>query len=129
MFCRFRGCRREGGILWLQWRPWFAKRWRYTTTLGLIAGTHDPWDISGQLVLHEKVHAKQYVDMNLLGACIGGLLCIVDWRWGLGVWASSGMLWLVPNFISGWIRYGDAYMGSEHERSAYAQTKGGPWRG
>lgn len=126
IFCRFKGARTTGGILWLQWRPWFEKRWHYTTTLGLVAGTRDPWDISNTLVNHEKVHVRQYEDLNLLGMVIGGLVCIVDWRWGVAIWASSGMLWLVPNFLTGWIRYGDAYYGSEHERSAYAQTGGLP---
>ena len=123
IFCRYKAARAEGGILWLQWRPWFAKRWKYTTTLGFIAGTHDPWSLSNTLIKHERIHTFQYQDANLLGLFIGGIACIGDWRWGLGIWASSGMLWLVPNFLTGWIRYGDPYYGSEHERSAYAQTR------
>ena len=118
-----RPVRAHKGLLMVTWRPWFAKRWRYTTTLGLVMGTHDPYDVSDTLVAHELIHVRQYIDMNLLGLAIGGLVCIADWRWGLGIWASSGMLWLVPNFLTGWIRYGDAYYGSEHERSAYAQTR------
>jgi hypothetical protein len=72
---------------------------------------------------HEFIHIRQYEDLNLLGAVLGGLLCIVSWPTGLIIWATSGALWLVPNFISGWIRTGDPYMGSEHELSAYAQTE------
>lgn len=111
------------GLIIVAWRPWFGARWIYTTTLGVIMGTHDPYNVSEQLLDHETIHAhKQYVDMNVLGALIGGIVAIMDWRWGLGIWLSSGMLWLVPNFFTGWLRYGDAYYGSEHERSAYAQT-------
>jgi hypothetical protein len=112
------------GLIIVAWRPWFAVRWMYSTTLGIIMGTHDPYNVSEQLLDHEVIHAhRQYVDMNVLGACIGGVVAaFMDWRWGLGIWLSSGMLWLLPNFLTGWIRYGDAYLGSEHERSAYAQT-------
>lgn len=123
IFCSYRGMRVVDGLFILQWRPWFGSRWRYTTTLGVIMGTHLPYEMPTRLLEHEKVHARQYEDMNLLGAVIGGLICILDWRWGVAVWASSGMLWLLPNFLSGWIRYGNAYRGSEHERSAYAQTR------
>ena len=109
------------GILQTTWRPWFAKRWRYSTTLGAFMGLHPdrgPWT-----EYHEFIHVRQYEDLNLLGVVLGGLCCFWDWRLGLGLWASSGMLWLLPNFISGWVRFGQPYMGSEHERSAYAQSR------
>ena len=72
---------------------------------------------------HEFVHIRQYEDLNLLGAVIGGIVAFWSWRLGLVLWCSSGCLWLLPNFLTGWIRYGDAYYGAEHERSAYAQTR------
>jgi hypothetical protein len=109
------------GVLQWEWRPWFEDHWRYSTTIGACMALHSrrgSWT-----ELHEFIHIKQYEDMNLLGAVIGGLACIVSWRLGLILWCSSGALWLVPNFISGWIRNGDPYMGSEHELSAYAQTE------
>jgi hypothetical protein len=72
---------------------------------------------------HEFLHCSQYEDENLKAVIIGALCSIVSWKLGLILWCSSGMLWLSPNFIGGWIRYGQPYMGSEHERSCYAQTK------
>lgn len=108
------------GVLQLSWRPWFERRWHYSTTIGACMGLHSRHGHWTEW--HEFVHINQYEDLNLLGAVTGGLLCVVDWRVGLIVWASSGALWLLPNFISGWIRYGDPYMGAEHELSAYAQT-------
>lgn len=108
------------GVFQTLWRPWVADRWRYSTTIGACMWMHP--DHGANTEWHEFVHIFQYEDMNLLGAVIGGLCCIVDWRLGLILWASSGALWLLPNFISGWIRFGDPYRGSEHERSAYAQT-------
>lgn len=117
----------RGGLVLVTWRPWFAKRWKYSTTLGVIMGTHDIHAVSDRLLAHEQVHAlRQYPDMNVLGLALSGvaMLCGVQWWLALAMfWGSSGMLWLVPNYLTGWIRFGDAYMGSEHERSAYAQTQ------
>jgi hypothetical protein len=76
---------------------------------------------------HERVHIRQYEDLCLLGALISIVLVVppsygLSWIEGLILWGSSGALWLLPNFLTGWIRFGDAYRGSEHEKSAYAQT-------
>jgi hypothetical protein len=109
------------GVLQLTWRDWVASRWRYSTTLGACMFLYP--DSGPSTEYHEFIHVRQYEDLNLLGAVIGGLCCIVSWKLGLILWATSGAIWLLPNFISGWIRFGDPYMGSEHERSAYAQTK------
>ena len=110
----------HAGVLQLSWRPWFEKHWRYSTTIGACMGLHSKHGRWTEW--HEWRHISQYEDENLRGAIAGGLLCIIDWRIGLVVWATSGALWLLPNFISGWIRHGDPYMGSEHELSAYSQT-------
>lgn len=112
--------RYRGGVLRVTWRAWVADRWVYSTTVGHCMALHPR---RGSLTeWHEGVHIFQYEDLCLLGAIIGGLCCIVSWRLGLILWATSGAPWLLPNFVSGWIRFGDPYMGSEHERSAYAQT-------
>lgn len=112
----------RGGILVVLWRPWFAKRWRYSTTIGHCVAMHPA---HGQRVwFHEtEVHIHQFEDLCLLGDALALLLFHwVDWRVSLILWATSGAPWLVLNFISGWIRYGDPYWGSEHERAAYAIT-------
>ena len=121
----------ERGVLVTYWRPWVARRWHYSTTIGAWMGMHP--EHGGRTEYHELIHVQQYEDLNLLGAALGGLLCIVSWRTGLIVWASSGPLWLLPNFIGGLARYGSAYYGASHERSAYcitaieADRDGRPW--
>jgi len=121
MFGLVKNPRFERGVLKWDWRPWFERRWNYSTTIGACMGLHSR---RGEYTeYHEFIHIRQYEDMNLLAAVLGGLCCIVSWKLGLILWASSGALWLLPNFISGWIRNGDPYMGSEHELSAYAQTE------
>jgi hypothetical protein len=120
MFGLVKNPRFHRGVLQWDWRPWFDARWRYSTTIGACMGLHST--ASAKTEWHEFVHIKQYEDLNLLAVIISGLCCIVSWRLGLIIWCSSGVLWLLPNFISGWIREGDPYRGSEHERSAYAQA-------
>lgn len=120
MFGLVKSPRFKRGVLQWSWRPWFDARWRYSTTIGACMGIHSG---HGEAVeFHEFIHIKQYEDLNLLAAIIGGLCCIVSWKLGLILWATSGVLWLVPNFITGWIREGNPYMGAQHELSAYAQT-------
>jgi hypothetical protein len=110
----------DGPVLQTDWRPWVERRWHYSTTIGAWMGLHSHRSLRTEW--HEWVHVRQYFDMNVLGAILGGFACIVSWQLGLILWASSGPLWLVGNFLTGWLRHGDAYMGSEHELSAYAQT-------
>lgn len=109
------------GVFVSTWRPWVAQRWRYSTTIAACMWMHP--EHGPYTEYHEFIHVKQYEDLNLLGAVIGGLCCIISWKLGLIIWASSGAPWLLMNFLSGWIRDGDPYMGSEHEKSAYAQTR------
>lgn len=111
----------ERGVYQTTWRPKFAARWRYSTTLGFWMGIHP--NHGRRVVEHEFVHIRQYEDLNVLGAVIGGIVAIFNWKLGLILWCSSGPLWLLGNFLTGWLRWGDAYYGAEHERSAYAQTR------
>jgi hypothetical protein len=118
------------GILVLTWRTWFAERYRYSLTIGHCVHMHPR---AGELTwAHEMIHVRQAENLNVLGAVVGGLSCIVSWRLGLIIWATSGPLWLVPNYLTGWLRYGNAYYGASHERSAYAQldhpTPTGTWK-
>jgi hypothetical protein len=115
------------GVLTQEWRPWFAKRYRYSLTIGHCITVHPNHLDLKRIWKHELVHIRQYEDAALLSAVIAGFLVAMpnyglSWIEGLILWGSSGALWLLPNFLTGWIRFGDAYRGSEHERSAYAQT-------
>ena len=110
----------EPWILVATWRGWALRRWRYSTTLGrgIIMQPHH----GDRTWRHELVHVRQVEDLCWVGMLIGILVLSVTGNWVLGatVWLSSGA-WQLPNFLTGWLRYGDAYRGSEHERAAYAQ--------
>jgi hypothetical protein len=114
------------GILMVNWRDWVMKRWKYH---GPVIGFCIPINgtMSNQSWWHELIHIRQYEDLNVLGAIIGGLLCTASWKIGLVVWATSGAAWLLPNYFTGWVRFKEAYLGADHERSAYAQT-GESWK-
>jgi hypothetical protein len=109
------------GIFLCTIRPKIAAKWRYSTTIGGWIALHPNHVGNDRILAHENVHVRQYEDLNLLGAVLGGLCCIVSWKLGLILWATSGPLWLLPNYFSGWVRYGDAYYGSNHERHAYSE--------
>ena len=119
------------GVLITFWRPWFAKRWRYSTTLGAWMGMHP--NHGQRTEFHEGIHIQQYESLNCLSAMLSGIIIGVGaiyggevftfaWKLGLILWAFSGMLWLLPNFLIGLIRYGNGYYGSDHERMAYCCT-------
>ena len=134
------------GVLMTFWRPWLAKRWRYSTTLGAWMGMHP--DHGGTTEFHEAIHIQQYETANVLAAGVCGIVAFWEWRLALILYAFSGMLWLLPNFLVGWVRYHGttpdspallakrfgrlrnwwnkqqtpAYYGSDHERFAYAAT-------
>lgn len=111
----------DGPILCVYWRDWVEKRWHYTTTIGSFMGRAS-W-FNEWTRYHELVHVRQYTDLHLLSLALGAcLIPWIGWQGMLILWATSGAPWLLPNFITGWIRFGNPYRGSEHERSAYAQT-------
>jgi hypothetical protein len=141
------------GILTLEWRPWFAKRFKYSTTIGRIilfqpGARRGPAELDDQLERHERVHVRQVEDLMVLSALVGASvwLCTGDALLGLALWASGG-LWQAPGWFTAVMRYGFgspradgklikrifdvAYRDSEHERSAYAQSDawpgGGSW--
>jgi hypothetical protein len=128
------------GVLTAVWRPWAAKVWKYSTTLGtgiiyqpeVRAYQGKPWTPTQE---HEHVHVRQVQDQMLLALVVGtAVLLTVGFttgRWDVGaitgaiLWWSGG-LWQVTNFITAGLRHGwnlrGVYRGSEHELSAYAQT-------
>lgn len=119
----------QEGVICVYWRHWFDRRWGYSTTVGHGMGKAS-W-FSDKTWFHERIHVWQYEDICLLGLVLGlALMPWIGWIGALIVWSTSGALWLLPNFITGLIRFGgyvkpyDAlYRYSGHERHAYAETK------
>lgn len=120
----------DGPVLTTEWRDWFGDRWGYSTTIGAWMGKAHWFNEWTQF--HEEIHLKQYEDLNVLGAVLGAaLIPWIGWQGALIVWGTSGAPWILPNFLTALIRnkrkgvswLGAVYYGSEHERSAYAQTK------
>ena len=124
------------GVLTAQWMPWVVKPrgktgwrlWKWSTTLGrgiIYQPKHraTPGESPTHIQRHEHVHVRQVEDMMLLGLCLGTIVAIVshDVWLGLLTWWSSGF-WQITNFVSAVLRGGEAYLDSEHERSAYAQV-------
>jgi len=116
------------GVLTAQWRPWFAKKWKYSTTFGRGIIYHPKIDdgtpdiINSQVEKHEMVHIRQAEDRIILALIIGLVVFLVTKNWilGLGLWM-SGAAWQLPNFLTAVLRGGHVYRDTEHERSAYAQ--------
>lgn len=109
-------------VLAAEWRPWAARIWRYSTTLGrgvIYQPVPDP-----RIKQHEHVHVRQVEDQMLqsfiLGLVVWGLSG--SYLAGLGVWWSGG-IWQLTNFLSAWLRGMHFYRGSSHEREARALTE------
>jgi len=112
-------------VLTAQWRPWFAERWRYSTTVGLGIIYQPDSRTNTRIVNHEHVHVRQHQDEMLRALLIGlGVYAATgSWITGLCIWLLGGAFRLT-NFITAGLRFGwaNVYRDSEHERSAYAQT-------
>lgn len=109
--------------------------WNYSTTIGR-AIAYQPKSRAPQgaawtsIQHHEHVHVRQVED-RMAWSFITGLLTMLivgpAASWGLGValfvvlWFIGGMSQSV-NWLTAKMRGGDAYLDSEHELSAHAQT-------
>lgn len=140
---RFEGA----GVLTSEWRPWFARIWRFSTTVGRST-IYFPGSRHPKTERHEQIHLDQVEDLMLLSFLVGlaVIVCTGNVLLGFLLWSSGG-LWQLPNFLMALLRYGHnvkwppegsfftrlknflrdlflevAYRDSEHERSAYAQT-------
>lgn len=117
------------------WRPWVARWWPYSTTIGISVIYH-PEHLAvparaEELRRHEAVHVRQHQDHGILGALLGVLVAPWSWEGGLLVWALSPA-YSVPCWLGAWLRGGHPYRDAEHERSAYGQVASGwdkPWQG
>lgn len=118
-------------VLVVTFRPWVARRWKFSTNIGHGVAVHpEAWDRSFE---HEIVHIRQVENLCMLGCWIAGAALASGSPWlALGIWASSGSLWFLPNLVNSAIRYWRrgvpfleaVYYRSEHERAAYAEING-----
>lgn len=110
----------DNKVLSATWRPWAAKIWKYSTTLG--RGMVLQPDAGDRILDHEMVHVRQFEDATLLALIVSLLVTLVTWNlWWLLLWA-SGPLWLSTAYLGAVMRGGRIYRDAEIERSAYAQT-------
>jgi len=120
----------DTGRLRAQWRPWFAKRFKFSTTVAAIiyhpSHLEHP-EIFERLRQHELVHIRQFDDESIaLWAALGlyGLHLLIQSWWYTAPALFFGMV--VSNYVGrslgAWCRGGHIYRDAEHERSAYAQT-------
>ena len=128
----------RNGILVCEWRPWFARRWPFVTTIAYAMGAREGGP-SDQTWRHEVVHVRQAEDLVVLSAVVGAIVAIWNPWLGLGLWLSGGPLWQLPNFLTALPRYRSAgralnmqaweimYYGSSHELHAYAETNSSNW--
>ena len=108
------------GVLHVTWRPWVARRWRYSTTIGHGIALHPDHENDTSVIEHEFRHVMQYEDLCMLGCVTALALHYVNPWVALGFWASSGAPWMIPNFITALLRYGPRgiYRGALHEQAA-----------
>jgi len=122
-------------VLGAQWRPWWVKIWKYSTTFGRSiiyqprVVDETPEVIDNPTENHEMVHVRQVEDRMVLAFCVGLVVFLVTGNWilGLALWTSGGV-WQLPNFLTTVLRGGHIYRDSEHERSASAQTRTRGWK-
>jgi len=121
----------DGPVFCAWWRPKVDDKWGYATTIAGFIGKPSWWN--DRTRFHELRHFEDYVLDNLKAAILCG--CVIgpalSWWWALGIWATSGALWTVPNFLAAIIEHKRpgvswlqaAYYLSDHEQDAYAQEK------
>jgi len=102
----------DAGILTAEWRPWFAKVFPFSTTLGrskiFQPGARDPGDsLDERLERHERIHVWQVEDLMFRGFLLGILAGVWTGRWdfALFLWISSGA-WQLTNFVTALLRFG-----------------------
>ncbi len=119
---RFEGA----AILGLQWRAWFAKRYKYSTTFirtifwgpGFreIDETHES-ELDERHERHERVHTRQFEDAAVRGFFLGMVLasCLWSFGWYAELWQPLlvwELVWLltpllvVLNWVTALLRWG-----------------------
>lgn len=101
-----------------QWRPCFAKRWKFSTTIGAVT-LHPSHLRNPRLWEHESVHIRQFDDQSIAA------WFMVPAVYFLPIWTVPVSLVLciyIGSSLGAWLRGHHIYRDAEHERSAYAQT-------
>ena len=100
------------GILTAEWRTWFSKRYKYSTTVGRSILFHPSHRKTGEpmderLEKHERIHVWQVEDLMFLSFSVGLGVAIHtgDLKLGFMLWLSGG-LWQLPNFVTALLRFG-----------------------
>src|SRR3989304_1442264 len=95
----------RAGVLTTEWRPWVARFFPYSLTLGRGIIYYP----GAQQVhkAHEYVHVAQVEDFMHLSFWVGLIvaLCTGDVLLGFFLWWSGG-IWQLPNYITSLLRYG-----------------------
>lgn len=98
-------------IVTAKWRPWFAKVYPFSTTLGrgivFYPGVRDAEKpLDDRVERHERVHVWQMEDISFRFLLVGLLVGLVtdDWLLGLFLWLSAPA-WLVTNFVMALLRF------------------------
>lgn len=110
------------------WRPWVARRWKYSTTLGLSV-IYNPKHLENptdreRLQRHESVHVRQHENQAISGALLAIPLFFIAPLGALVVWCLSPLL-PASHWIGAMLRGKPPYLGAEDERSARAQVETG----
>lgn len=116
-------------VLSTVWRPWAAKLWGASTTLGrgivYSPGFRDESKRANtRIERHEHVHVRQFEDASIAALFVGilALFWPLAWKW-LVLWLATPIIIFVTQWLTAFARGGSPYLDAEFERSAYAQTK------
>lgn len=118
-------------VLTVQWRPWAAKIWKYSTTIGRgivfqssVVSSRPFSTPQTRIERHEFVHVRQCEDLSLAGF----ILAIPSWAltgsflWACIVWTGFLPLCYGVACLTAWLRGWHFYRDNEMELSAYSQT-------
>lgn len=101
----------DGMLVTAEWRSWFAKFYRYSTTVGrgviYYPGVRDASDgLDERVERHERVHIWQKEDISFRFLLVGILVTAWTGDWGLGIflWLSAP-LWMITNFGTALLRF------------------------
>ncbi|RLD67833.1 MAG: hypothetical protein DRI98_12360 [Bacteroidetes bacterium] len=115
-------------------RTWY-KGWG-GTTLGhggfYATGKTKGQGVDTEIEFHEHIHIEQFeagmlrvflIAIFIMSVCLLASQPMLGLYIALPLWFAGALITFVPNWLQALIRGEEAYMGSHHEESAYAQTE------